>query len=95
MRRQPRATATFEGNEMTDCEIYESLTGIFRELFSESDVVLSSQTTAKDVPGWDSINHINLILAVEQRFDIRMSTQDIDELKNVGDLLRVIKNKLS
>ena len=72
---------------MTTEQIYAELTGIFRELFADDAIVLTPQTSAGDIEGWDSFVHLNLIVAVESRFDIRFSSAEIDHLANVGALV--------
>ena len=58
------------------------------------DFELNEETTAPDVPGWDSLNHINVILAVEKHYGIRFKNLEILRLKNVGDLQRLVDTKL-
>jgi acyl carrier protein len=76
-------------------EIYEQLTEIFRDLFDDDTLVLRPETTAADVPGWDSFNHVNLIVAVEARFNIKFKTAEIEGLRNIGHLVEVIESKLA
>ena len=80
---------------MQDEEIDARLTEIFHDLFADDAIVLRPETTAADVPGWDSIKHISLIVAIEDRFGIKWRTSEIDGLKNVGDLQRMIRAKLA
>lgn len=75
-------------------QIYEDLTNLFRELFSDDSIVLSAHTTANDIDGWDSFNHISIMVAVETRFAIKMTTAEIESLTNVGTLVAAIENKL-
>jgi len=75
---------------MTKAEIYAALADIFEDLFGRSDLVLKPSTSAKDIAGWDSIRQIDIIMAVEQRFQIKLTTRDLDRLTCVGDLVRVI-----
>jgi acyl carrier protein len=79
---------------MTDAEIYQALDGVFRDVFDEP-VELKPETSAADVPEWTSFNHVNLVVASETRFGIKFSTADIEALKNVGDLVALIKAKLA
>lgn len=74
--------------------IEEKLTGIFRMVFDNEDITLRPDMTANDVDGWDSLAHVNLILAVEKGFGIRFSQKELLTFKNVGDLLRSIETKL-
>jgi acyl carrier protein len=79
---------------MQTAEIYEKLTELFRELFADDMIVLTPQTTANDIEGWDSFNHISVIVAVETRFGVKMSTGEIENLANVGALVSAIQGKL-
>lgn len=79
---------------MTTEQIYAQLTEIFKDLFDDESIVLTAETTAKDVPGWDSFNHINLMVAVEARFKIKFKTAEIESLHNVGHLVDVIASKI-
>jgi acyl carrier protein len=78
---------------MNEAEIYEGLTQLFRDLFSNDAIVLTPGTTAADIDGWDSFNHLSVIVAVETQFGIKMTTREIDELKNVGDIVGLILRK--
>jgi acyl carrier protein len=79
---------------MTEPEIYDALNTIFHEIFADYSIVLSPETTAEHIKGWDSSNHINIIVAVELAFDIKMQTDEIEDLNNVGDLVKAIQRKL-
>ena len=75
-------------------ELTGKLTQIFRTLFNQDDLVLRDDLTAEDVPGWDSLNHVNLIIQVEQEFGIRFSNEEVTSLQNVGQLQELIEAKL-
>jgi acyl carrier protein len=76
-----------------EAEIYGALTEIFHDVFMRDDIVLAPETSAPDVKGWDSFKQIEIIMATEERFGIQMSTREIDSLRNVGDLVRVVASK--
>jgi acyl carrier protein len=78
---------------LDDQAIMAELTDIFHDLFGDDTLVLTPETTADDVEGWDSIKHISLIVAVEDHWGIKMKTAEIDTLKNVGDLQRIVAAK--
>jgi acyl carrier protein len=80
---------------MTREEVQAQLTEIFRKVFKKPDLVLSDELTAKDVKGWDSLNHINLIVATEKSFKIKFTTKEIQGLPNVGKLIDVIHAKIT
>lgn len=72
----------------------DKLDGIFREVFDDDEIEVGLTTTANDVDGWDSLSHINLIVAVEKVFAIRFMNKEILTFKNVGDLLDGIERKI-
>lgn len=78
---------------MIESEIKEKLNGVFRQVFHQQDLVVTEEMSAKDVKGWDSLNHVTLIFAVEKAFKIRIATREVQGLKNVGDLIRLIAAK--
>jgi acyl carrier protein len=77
----------------SQAEIFEKLTAIFRDIFMRDDLALTPELTAKDVPGWDSFKQIEIIIAIEETYQIRFGTKDLDNLRNVGDLARTIIEK--
>jgi acyl carrier protein len=80
---------------MQDAEIRTELTDVFREVFDDASIEIRDAMTAKDVEEWDSLNHINLIVAVEQKFGIRFTTKEVSNLANVGEFIALIASKLS
>jgi len=72
----------------------ERLNAIFCEVFDDDDLKIAPQMTANDVDGWDSLSHINLIVAVESAFKIRFSQKELLTFKNIGDLLNSIESKI-
>lgn len=78
----------------TEPEIYAVLTDIFQELFGDDRIVLLADTAAEDIEGWDSFNHMNIIIATEAEFGIRMDFDEIEGLQRVGDLVAVVMKKL-
>ena len=78
---------------MSEAEIYAALGEIFRDVFLADHIQLRPELSAKDVPGWDSFKQIDIILAVEEKYRIKLNTRELDSLHNVGDLVRVIAAK--
>ncbi len=76
---------------MTQLELLDALTEIFRENFDDGKLVLSLSTTARDIPGWDSAKMVMLVLAVEERFDVRFRSKEIDALRSIGDWVALIE----
>jgi acyl carrier protein len=68
----------------------EQLNQVFRRVFDDASLAVAAETTANDVPGWDSLSHVNLIVAVEQTFKVKFSTKELLALQNVGDLVACI-----
>ncbi|MFZ1084440.1 MAG: acyl carrier protein, partial [Terracidiphilus sp.] len=69
------------------------LADVFQDVFDDDSIQLTSELSAKDVDGWDSLAHIRLILTIEKTFKIKFSTSEIGKLENVGDLVAIIKAK--
>jgi acyl carrier protein len=74
--------------------VQERLNAIFCEVFDDPDIRIRPDMTAGDVDGWDSLSHVNLILAVETRFGVRFTQKELLTFRNVGDLVRCIEGKL-
>lgn len=79
---------------MTRDSIKEELSKIFRGIFDDSRVVITDETTAKDVKGWDSVSHIDMICMVEEAFKVKLTTKEVSSLENVGELISVIERKI-
>ena len=80
---------------MKQTEIYDRLNALFNEVFLREDIKLSPATTAADIEGRDSFRHIELMLVIETRFNIQFHSCELDEMKNIGDLIRVIERHLT
>ncbi len=75
---------------MTQEEVLELLTPIFRELFDDEEIELTADMTAADVDGWDSVEHFNLISEIEERFQMRFQMREVSGMKNVGELADIV-----
>lgn len=80
---------------MEQNDILQTVTAVFRDVLDNDDITLTRQTTAMDVEDWDSLNHIQLVVALERHFNIRFSSQEILRWKNVGEMLDSISAKLN
>jgi acyl carrier protein len=69
------------------------LNEVFRSVFDDPELTVSLTTTAKDVPGWDSIVHITLVIEVEREFNVKFQMAEIEKLRNVGDLVAILETK--
>jgi len=75
-------------------EIKARLTPIFRDVFSDAALTVTQSMTANDVAKWDSLSHINMIYAVEKAFGVKFSIKDARSMKDVGELVNLIKKKV-
>lgn len=79
---------------MTEKEVYAKLTEVFRDVFDDNDITVCASTTADDIEDWDSIEHINLIGAVENEFGIRFRMGEVSGMKNVGEMAEIILRRI-
>ena len=75
---------------MTREEAYERLTKVFRDVFDAEDIVLCDETTSDDIEDWDSFEHINLVVAVEDEFSFKIPMGKVITMKNVGEMVDII-----
>jgi acyl carrier protein len=78
---------------MEQNELIKEVNKIFIEIFEDKSIVLNDNTTTEDIPAWDSLNHIQMITAVEKHYKIRFELNELLNFKNVGDLCRGIQKK--
>ncbi|MBQ8945630.1 MAG: acyl carrier protein [Lachnospiraceae bacterium] len=76
---------------MTREEIYADLNEVFRDVFDDESITVNDETTSDDIEDWDSLEHINLIAAVEQQFGIKFNMGQIVTMKNVGEMVNIIE----
>ena len=76
-------------------ELQDRLNEIFCEVFDDDDIKIAPEMTANDIDGWDSLSHVNLIVAIETKFKIRFNQKELLTLRNVGDLLNCTRNKIT
>lgn len=78
-------------------ELLDQVTAVIHDVFGDDDIVLTETSTAGDVDGWDSLMHLNVVIALEKRFGVRFSTAEISLLKeegqNLGTILALIRTK--
>ena len=80
---------------MTRAEVYKVLNKVFQDVFDDPDIRVYDDTVADDIDGWDSLEHINLIAAVEQEFGVKFTMGQVVTMKNVGEMVRLIEEKLA
>ena len=79
---------------MTREELFEQLNEVFQDVFDDDSITVDETTTANDSDDWDSLEHINLINAVEQKFGIKFDMGQIVTMKNVGEMANIIASQL-
>lgn len=79
---------------MTDNEIITKLNGVFTKVFKDDSLIINESTSASDIEQWDSLTHPILIDEVESKFNVKFKLKELIRMQNVGDLIRIIKEKL-
>jgi len=73
--------------------VFNNVQDIFRDIFDDKGLLIADNTTAADIEDWDSLNHINLISAIEKEFNIRFALGELESLKDVGAMIELILEK--
>ncbi len=76
-------------------QIILELTSIFHRVFDDESIRLTDEMKASDIPEWDSLNQLKLIIAAEEQFEIRFNTAEISNMKNVGEFVASISRLLA
>jgi len=76
-------------------QIWTRLTRVFQDIFDDPGLTIAPTTTAHDVEGWDSLMHIQLLVAAEAAFEIRFNTGEVAALKNVGEMVDLIARRMT
>ena len=79
---------------MTRETILVKLQEIFIDIFDDEDINLTFETTADDIEDWDSLSHINLVVAIEKDYKMKFALGVLQDLKNVGDMCSLVLSKL-
>jgi len=74
--------------------IHDKLQLIFQDIFDDSAIYLQDSTTAADIEDWDSLMQINLIVAIEEEFQIKFKLSEVEKLRNVGEMIDAIAGKI-
>ena len=74
-------------------EIVEKMTEIFKEVFSDNNIVIKDEMTANDVENWDSLTHMLMITKVEEEFGVKFKLKELNRLKQVGDIVDLLVEK--
>ncbi len=80
---------------MDKAEILKEVNTIFIDILDNEGIILTNETTANDVDDWDSLNHIQLVVAIEKQFKIRFTSREIQGWNNVGEMVNSVSRKLN
>ena len=75
-------------------DMRDRLQDLFRDVFDDDDITLTDELTAAEVDGWDSLAHVNLMIAVEMEFGVKFATAEIASMQDVGALVTMLQSKL-
>jgi acyl carrier protein len=75
-------------------EVFDEVRKIFRDNFDDEDLEVVDETNSKDIEDWDSIEHINLVIAMEKKFGLKFDIKEVGKLANVGEMVDLIVSML-
>jgi len=75
-------------------EIFERLDEVFQDVFDDDEITVNEETTADDIEDWDSLEHINLVAAVETEFGMKFTMGEVVSMKNVGEMVDIILTRI-
>lgn len=78
---------------MTRDEVFEKLNAVFRNNFDDEDITLADETSSEDIEDWDSLEQINLIVAIQKEFQVKFNIDEVNAMKNVGEMADLIMQK--
>ena len=79
---------------MSDKLVWNSVVDVIRETFGDEQIEVTAETTAADIPEWNSVSNVELLVNLEYAFDVRFYTGEIAKVKNVGELVDIISSRL-
>ena len=79
---------------MSERVVWDGVVSVIRETLDDTTVEITRATSAKDIPGWDSLANVEVVVALEMAFDVQLSTGQIASLKNVGELADAIEARI-
>lgn len=79
---------------MTREEVFAAVDEVFQDEFDDSSIHVNDATTSADIEDWDSLEHINLVVAVEKRFNVKFTMGEVTEMKNVGEMVDIILDRI-
>ena len=80
---------------MSRQQVLDEVQKIFQAVFDDDELMISDSTNSDDIEDWDSLEHINLIIAMEKRFQLKFDIKEVGKLKDVGEMIDLIERKLN
>ena len=71
------------------------MNAVFQDIFDDDTIIVNENTTSNDIEDWDSLEHINLVVAVEKEFDIKFNMNEVSTMKNVGEMVDIILSRIN
>ena len=71
-------------------DVFDKLTEVFRDVFDDESISVTENTTSNDIEDWDSLEHINLVVAIEEEFGMKFKMSEVTGMKNVGEMVEII-----
>lgn len=78
---------------MTREEIYKELNLVFQNVFDDDTITVNDSTTSADIEDWDSLEHIDLCVSIEKKFNFKFTMGEANKLKNVGEMVDIIEQR--
>ena len=79
---------------MTREDIFKNLNEVFCDVFDDENIKVNDKTTSNDIEDWDSLEHINLIVAVEKKFGMKFNMGEVTTMKDVGAMVDIIEGRI-
>ncbi len=76
-------------------EVFERLNEIFRNNFDDGEIMLSDETSSRDIEDWDSLEQINLVVAIQEAFHVKFNIDEVNAMSNVGEMVDFILRKVN
>jgi acyl carrier protein len=80
---------------MDRTDILKQVNEVFIDILDNKNIILSDETSAGDIEEWDSLNHIQLVVAIERKFGIRFTSRQIQGWAKVGEMIDAIRSKVN
>ena len=79
---------------MNRAQIFEKVQEIFRDIFDDETLIITDKTNSNEIEDWDSLNHINLVVAIEKEFNIKLTLEELTQLNDVGAMIDLMSSKI-